>query len=380
MKFENNTTTGELHHNIKTLQNLMENSSDLLIREFSLVSIEKRAAILLIEEIVDSNSVQQYILEPLMEQQIPSFQTNKELFAFLCSSVLQVKTVKHIQSMEQAVNELLSGKTIVMVVGVETFLAAETAKWNSRGLSSSKGQRVIKGPHIGFSENRSINISLLRKIIKNVNLRVITKQYGTNTSTDISVVYIENIVDKQILQEIHTRLEKIQLDIVLESNYIEEALTKESKSIFPLMLNTDRPDVTAAEILEGKIAIIVDGSPYVLIAPAVYIQFFQTPEDYYFIERSRWLYRFFRIFLFILATYIPGLYVAFTTYHTNLLPTKLLIGFVSQREMVPIPTILEVIILILIIGELLLKDLPVCRKQSPLPLLYLRRLCSVSPL
>ncbi|WP_413306318.1 spore germination protein [Bacillus sp. 1P10SD] len=338
-----------LENNIQSLNTILGKSSDFQVRKIYLTGIDKKAAVLFIDEIIDSTDVQRSIIEPLLTYSLPHCKADEELLAFLESAVIQSKTIARVEDVTHASTELLAGKTLIMVEGIHTFLSADTTKWNGRSIASPKGQRVAKGPDVGFSENRSTNISLVRKIIKNPNVRVTTKQYGTNTHTDVSVMYIENIVDQQVLETIFARLENLQLDAVLEANYIEMVLTKESKTFFPLMLNTDRPDVVAGEMLEGKIAIFVDGSPYVLIAPAVLIQFFQTPEDYYQGNTGLTNLRLIRFSLFILSMYIPGMYVAFVTYHANLLPLKLLVGFVAQRELVPFPTSLEVTILLIVL-------------------------------
>ncbi|MBM7651154.1 spore germination protein [Neobacillus cucumis] len=345
----NKVPSSDLSFNIKTLKTIFGDSSDFQIREINLTSINKKAAVLFIDEIVDSNAVQQYILEPLMTYKYPVFDTKEELLSYIELAVIQTKKIEKVEDLRLAADELLSGKTLVIVEGISRFLSADTTKWNSRNVGSPKGQRVAKGPDVGFTENSSTNISLIRMIIKNPNVRVTTKQYGKNTHTDISVMYIENIVDKQVLRKIFERLESLQLDAVLEANYIEAVLTKESKSFFPLMLNTDRPDVVAAEILEGKVAIFVNGTPYVLIAPAVFIQFFQTPEDYYFSNTGFINTRLLRFCLFFISLYIPGVYVAFMTYHANLLPVKLLVGFISQKELVPFTTSLEVTALTIVV-------------------------------
>jgi spore germination protein KA len=338
-----------LRHNIETLDTMLGKSSDFNIREIKLTSIDKQAAVLFIDEIVDSAAVQQYVIEPLLSHHLPEYQTDEELLSLMESAVIQVKMISRVEEINLAIDELLIGKTLVIVDGIRTFLSTDTTKWNVRSVESPKGQRVAVGPDLGFNENRSTNISLVRKIIRNPNVRVTTKQYGTNTRTDVSVMYLENLVDKKILETVYERLENLHLDAVLEGNYIDSVLTQESKSFFPLMLNTDRPDVVAGEILEGKIAIFVDGSPYVHIAPAVFIQFFQTPEDYYLGKSGFINARLIRFCLYILSLYIPGTYVAFMTYHANLLPVKLLVGFVSQRELVPFPTSLEVFILIIVL-------------------------------
>ncbi|MFD0828071.1 spore germination protein [Neobacillus sp. M.A.Huq-85] len=347
MKF-NNEISNVLHYNIQTLTALLGQSSDFQVREITLTGINKKAAILFIDEIVDANAVQRYVLEPLLTYNLPHFKTDEELLTFMESSVIQSKTITRVEDMTHASSELLAGKTLIIVEGINAFLSTDTTKWNTRNIESPKGQRVAKGPDVGFSESRSTNISLVRKIIKNPNIRVTNKQYGTNTHTDVSVMYIDNIVDKEILKTIYERLENLQLDAILETNYIQMVLTKESKSFFPLMLNTDRPDVVAGEMLEGKIAIFVDGSPYVLIAPAVLVQFFQTPEDYYLGKTGLLNQRLLRCCLYFIALYIPGVYVAFVTYHANLLPIKLLLGFVSQRELVPFPSALQVSVLIIV--------------------------------
>lgn len=345
---DNNEVSNVLQYNIQTITALLGKSSDFQVREITLTSVNRKAAILFIDEIVDTNSVQRYVLEPLLTYNLPHFKTDEELLAFMESSVIQSKTITRVEIMTNALSELLAGKTLFIVDGMNTFLSTDTTKWNTRNIESPKGQRVAKGPDVGFTENRSTNISLVRKIIKNPNIRVTTKQYGTNTHTDVSVMYIDNIADKEILKTIYERLENLQLDAILETNYIQMILTKESKSFFPLMLNTDRPDVVAGEILEGKIAIFVDGSPYVLIAPAVLVQFFQTPEDYSIGQSGLLNQRLLRCCLYFIALYIPGVYVAFVTYHANLLPVKLLLGFVSQRELVPFPSALQVSVLIIV--------------------------------
>ncbi|MEH7349087.1 spore germination protein [Gottfriedia acidiceleris] len=345
----NNEVSNVLQQNIQTLTALLGRSSDFQVREITLTSINKKAAILFIDEIVDSNVIQRYIIEPLLSYELPHFKTDGELLTFIESAVIQSKNITRVEEVTLATKELLEGKTLVIFEGLNTFLSTDTTKWNSRSIESPKGQRVSKGPDAGFSENRSTNISLVRKIIKNSNVRVTTKKYGKNTQTDISVMYIEDIVDKQILETIYERLEKLELDSVLESNYIEMVLTKESKSIFPVMLNTDRPDVVAGEMLEGKIGIFVDGSPYALVAPAIFIQFFQTAEDYYVGKTGFINQRLLRCVLYFMALYIPGLYVAFMTFHPNLVPVKLLVGFVAQRQVVPFPTAFEISVLIIVI-------------------------------
>src|SRR5690349_15489894 len=183
----NKVPSSDLSFNIKTLKTIFGDSSDFQIREINLTSINKKAAVLFIDEIVDSNAVQQYILEPLMTYKYPVFDTKEELLSYIELAVIQTKKIEKVEDLRLAADELLSGKTLVIVEGISRFLSADTTKWNSRNVGSPKGQRVAKGPDVGFTENSSTNISLIRMIIKNPNVRVTTKQYGKNTHTDISV-------------------------------------------------------------------------------------------------------------------------------------------------------------------------------------------------
>ncbi|MDG4656590.1 spore germination protein [Ectobacillus antri] len=345
MVTRNSKIQNNLQANINEISEKLGWSSDLMIRTFTLKGIGLRVSIIFFEGSIDAHSLETHIIEPLMTFEMPLKYEEQGLLNFLIQHVIQVKAVRMVESMEDAIHEIVNGKTLLVVDDMPLFISADIVKWNEKGLTNPKAQRVTKGPDIAFTENRTTNISLLRKVIKNPDLRIETKSYGKKTSTDVSIVYLDTSVQNEILTEIKKRLDKIELEVVLESNYIEEGLTEESKSIFPLMLNTDRPDVVAAEILEGKIGIIVDGSPFVLVAPAVFIQFFQTPEDYYIqLENNKWL-RLFKMILYAVSIVVPGLYVAFTTHHPNLLPIQLLISFVSQREVVPFPTVVEIILL-----------------------------------
>ncbi|MCA1060231.1 spore germination protein [Rossellomorea aquimaris] len=319
-------------------------SSDVKSRYLKLPGGHLPACLLYIENIVDTMSIQEHIIEPLLQKSVP--EKEEFSFPFLIQEVLQVRDIEIVQDTSKVIEKLVNGATVILFEGEADVLSADTSKWMERSLSNPKGQRTVQGPDVGFTESRSGNVALIRKYIKNPTLKVDTQTYGKITNTSVTLVYLENMVDTEILSSIKKKLNEMTYDSVIGSNYITEYLTKESKSLFPLVLNSDRPDVASAEILEGRVCIVVDGTPFVLIAPAVLIQFFQSPDDYYLNSEATKYVRPLRFIFFWLSLYIPALYVAFTTFHKGLLPVNLLVGFTAQQQSVPFPTVFETLLVL----------------------------------
>ncbi|MCA1054417.1 spore germination protein [Rossellomorea aquimaris] len=324
----------------------LNDSSDIKSRTLRLHDGDRTACLVYIDEIVDTSSIQEHIIDPLLNKTVPG--DNDLFIPVLMHSILEVTNLEIVEDAEKALSKLIEGYTVLFFDGEDTIIAADTVKFKERSLTTPKGQRTTEGPDLGFSESRSVNVALIRKYIKNPSLHIETDSYGKETATTVSLVYLENLVDKEILDDIKQKLEQMSYDSIIGSNYISEYLTKESKTIFPLVLNSDRPDVAAAEVLEGRVCILVDGTPYSLIAPAVFIQFFQSADDYYVNSHASKLIRPMRFILFWLSLYIPALYVAFTTFHKGLLPVNLLVGFLAQRETVPFPTVFEVLLVLIL--------------------------------
>lgn len=336
---------------IKQLQMQLGDSSDVKTRFFKGRGPNVYGGIIYLEGIVDTSTIAEYIVDPLVNKHINGNVSESEFITILMEEVIETAGVEAIDA-SKAISKIVDGWTVILFENMEQIIAADTTKWQERAISNPKGQRTLEGPDAGFTESRSGNVAMVRKLVKNQNLHIETELYGNITHTSVSLLYLESKVDHDILKDIKTKLSQINLDSVLDSNYISEFLTKESKSIFPLIINSDRPDAVAAEVLGGRVCIIVDGSPFALVAPAELAQFFQTSEDYYLSIKATKFIRPLRIVLFWISLYIPGLYIAFTTFHSDILPPVLLVGFVSQREAVPLPTVLEVLMVNLIIGSI----------------------------
>jgi spore germination protein KA len=219
--------------------------------------------------------------------------------------------------------------------------------WEKRSVTEPGSEAVVRGPRESFVENLRTNTSLIRRKIKNSALIVESMIIGRKTRTNISIAYINGVAKPELISEVKRRLKGIRTDSILESGYIEQFIEDAPGSVFATIGYTEKPDVAAAKILEGRVAILVDGTPFVLTAPFVLLESFQAAEDYYFRPYFATMTRIIRIIGFFITIMAPALYVAATTYHQELIPTSLLITFAQAREGVPFPAFVESLIMII---------------------------------
>ncbi|MFC4807831.1 spore germination protein [Paenibacillus sp. GCM10023250] len=264
---------------------------------------------------------------------------------YLMQYVISDSYVWKLTDFEELYDHLFCGYAILLIEGEPGALSISTQKINARGIEEPNVQSVVRGPREGFTEVLNVNMSMLRRKIRDRRLWAEPRKIGRVTQTNILIVYLNGIVSTELLDEVKRRLDKIDIDAILESNYIEEAIQESQISIFPTVSNTERPDVVAAQLLEGRVAILVDGTPFALVVPAVFTQMFQSPEDYYQPSVFSSMIRLLRMLSFLLAMFTPSLYIAITTYHQELLPTVLLYNLASQREGVPFPAFVEALIM-----------------------------------
>ena len=205
-------------------------------------------------------------------------------------------------------------------------------------------ENVIKGPREGFTEAFVDNVSLIRRKIKNSNLKFETIILGNKSNTVVVICYIEGVAPKKLVDYIRKKVTNIKLEFILDTNYIEEEL-KNKNTAFDTIGTTEKPDVAASKLLEGKIAIIVDGTPFVITAPYFFIDNFQTPDDYYSNKYFANVSRIMRVVSFFLASLLSGLYLAIATFHFSLIPTVFAVKFAIARAGVPLPTVIELLLM-----------------------------------
>ncbi|MGG0288158.1 spore germination protein [Peribacillus butanolivorans] len=339
-----------LEGNIQHVKQQLGNSGDIVIRE---IQIGKegifKACIFYTDGLVDTSSIQNFIMESLMldinpdQEQMISNQQN--VLQVLKGRILAVGDIQDVTEFSSLFTSLLSGDVILLLDGYAQGFTIGMRGGKDRGVMESTTETVVRGPKEGFTENLRTNTSLIRRKIKTPRLWLETKKIGNLTKTDVAIMYIDGIVNDKVVEEVHKRLDRIDIDGILESGYIEELIQDETHTPFPTMYYSERPDVIAAELLEGKVAILVDGTPIVLVVPALFVSFIQSAEDYYQRADIATLIRLLRFFTIFIALLGPSLYIAITTYHQEMLPTRLLISLSAQREGVPFPAFIEALMM-----------------------------------
>ncbi|WP_080875443.1 spore germination protein [Oceanobacillus timonensis] len=334
-----------LTENLNIIKQKTGNSPDIVIRTLPFgQEPEVSTAIVYVDGLVDNPTINEFLVQTL-EDSAQEKLHEKDLFAFFSEKVVAVSNLETSKDWDVLFQSLLSGDTVILLDGKEEILIASTRGGERRMVEQTDSEIALRGSKEGFTETITTNITLVRRIIKNPDLWVEPMNLGTQTNTDLSLMYINGIVNTDILEEVRQRLGHVNLDSILDSGYIEQVIEDESSGVFPTVIHTERPDAVAANLLEGRIAIFVNGTPHVLIVPAVMIQFFQTPEDYYVRFPISTLIRLLRVFMYLISLIGPAFYVAVTTFHQEMIPTDLLVIIASQTETVPFPAIVEALIM-----------------------------------
>ncbi|GAB6179229.1 spore germination protein [Desulfotomaculum defluvii] len=346
---EKETFTINLEGNLLLLQSLLGESSDVLIRRFNIGNSPHRVAIVYLEEMVDVKVINESIIKPLMDNQRLDSNTlgAKNSLDFLERLLLPVGNVEKTESINQVLDSVLFGYTILFLDGCSQCLLISSKGWKSRAIQEPNTEVVVRGPHEGFTESLSTNTAQLRRKIRNPQLIFETMKIGERTKSLVRIVYMKGLVKSDLVEEVKKRLNAIDTDAILESGYIEQYIEDEPYSFFPTVGSSERPDVIAANILEGRIAILVDGTPVVLTIPTLFVENFQSAEDYYSRPYYASLVRLLRFLGFFITTTAPGVYVALTTFHQELIPTPLLITMAAAREGTPFPALLEALLMII---------------------------------
>ncbi|MDD9268957.1 spore germination protein [Paenibacillus sp. MAHUQ-63] len=333
-----------IHENIDYVRQTLGNSTDIVFREFSYGAVTEPVAIVYTDGLVDGNVVNDFIMRSLMSDQLDP-DPGLSPFELLELHTLTIGEVQQVYDMKKLLHHLLSGDSVILMNGYDCGIAASTKGWKDRGVTETNVETVVRGPREAFSESIRTNTALIRRKIKDPNLWVETFQVGKVTQTDVVLMYVNGIAAKSLIAEARNRLNQIQIDGIFESSNIEELIQDEVITPFPTVYNSERPDVVALELIQGKIAILVDGTPFVLIAPALFETFLKASEDYYHRVDISTLIRVLRYAGFLIALLAPSFYVAITTFHQEMLPTQLLISLAAQREGIPFPAFIEALLM-----------------------------------
>lgn len=330
----------DVDENIKFLRSMYQNCFDVTFRTF-LINGQIKAVLVYIEGLSSMEEVENYVLAPLMAETANGVHSPRELL----EKKIHISKIKEIKTVADCIENISIGNPVILIEQEIIGISLGLAKWEKRSIEEPQSEGVLRGPREGFVETLGINTSLLRRKIKTSNFKMKSMKIGSLTETNLVIAYIEGLADPTLIEEVEKRLLRIDIDSVLESGYIEELIEDNSFSPFPQLVNTERPDIAAANLLEGRVVILVDGTPFVLIAPISFITLLQSPEDYYqrFLISS--LIRLLRFVFMAFSLLLPSLYVAVLTYHQEMVPTALLISMASSRESVPFPALVEALMM-----------------------------------
>ncbi len=340
--------TKKLSDNQQLFRLVLKDCCDIIYRSIKipLANDDCDGLLISLDGLVSEEIINDYIIKPIKQH---SYQTSKLMRKKpdmnYYKEIILVNNIASSSKVGDIILGILSGDTILMVEGHNTALIINTREWDSRSVEESNVEKLVRGPKDSFVEDLRSNTAMIRRKIKDPNLKIREVQVGTRSRTRVSVIYIEDIVNHKVLNETIEKLNAIKVDGIFDSGYIEEYLESNKFSMFPQMVVTERPDKVCGNLLEGRIAILVDGSPDAIIFPVSFIQFIQSPEDYY----ERILYgnvvRIIRMVGFLIATTFPAFYVAITTFHQEILPTNFILDIAKTRVSVPYPPVVEALLM-----------------------------------
>lgn len=334
--------TGSLAADTAAIRAVVAESSDFICRPFAFGGEQQgRGTLFYIDGLVEKTLVDEAVLRPLMLGPRQPREDGGWDMDYIMSSLLFVSSVTQTEKVADAVQGILSGDTVLLAEGSLRALVISLRGWKMRGIDEPETESVVRGPREGFTETLRVNTALLRRKLKNPDLVFETVRIGARTRTDVCIAYIRGLTNPHLLADLRTRLGRINTDAILESGYIEQFIEDDPRTIFPTIGNSEKPDKVAAKMLEGRAAILVDGTPFVLTVPMLFFESFQSAEDYYSRPVFASLIRLLRFLAFFISVTAPAVYVALSTFHQELLPTPLLLTMAAAHEGVPFPAALE---------------------------------------
>lgn len=332
----------------------LEQSSDIVFRSFKVRGKEEiPCALGVVDGLIDKHLLDAYVLRILMVEGVadPLFKeiTSENIFDQLLQIFTPTNEIKKINTMGEAIEAMLSGDAVLFVEEGKEALVISARGWETRGIATPENESSIRGPKEAFNENLRTNTSLLRRKIKHPSLRLISMKIGDLTRTDVVIAYVEKIASSDVIKEVQSRLDRVKIDGIIAGDALEEFIEDFPYSPFPQVNVTERPDIIASDLLEGRVAILVDGTPTALVIPATLAKFMQVNEDYYERAMIVILIRFIRYLGAVIAVLAPSLFIAITTFHQELLPTDLALSIAASREATPFPALVEAFIMLIVL-------------------------------
>lgn len=340
---------------LKSKYNTLINS-DIVIRNFTITINEKniKAFLIFIDGMVDGDSINNNILKPLLLKNSINMTTSKnentsilkkiKLDKFIYKKLIPQNSISTETEFQNVCTKINSGFSILIVDKCDKAFCIEAKKLKGRTDAEPKNETIVRGSQEAFVENLRINTGMIRKTINNENLIIESCNVGKITKTSVAICYLSNITNNDLVAEVKYRIQNLDIDSLIASGQLEQ-LIADKPSIYPQIIATERNDRTCSYLLAGRVAIIVNGTPYALIAPAVFTDFLSSQEDFNLNHNYANFLKIIRLIAFLFAVFLPGIYIAITAFHQELIPSELLFAIENAREAIPFPIIFEIILM-----------------------------------
>ncbi len=358
--YENVRISGDIVSDKRLFDEIFQNDAILRRRQIRSKTGGFECLLLYMDGMVNNEIINDSVVRPLVT--VDGGVCDGDRALFVREKILFSNDVGTATTVDEMIRAVLYGDTLLIVDGSTTALTLNTKGWRTRGISEPADERVLQGPREGFDEAAMFNVAMIRRKLLTPDFCVEVARMGRRTETLVFICYLGSIVDKKALGELKKRMSGIDMDGVLDVNYIAEQVRDRRYSLFKTTGTTERPDTVAARLLEGRIAVVVDGTPVVLTLPYLFSENFQSDEDYYLNYMVSSVGRVLRYLCFFIAVSVPAVFVALMTFHPQLLPTSFSLSVAQLRGGVPLPTVAECLILILVFE--ILKETGVRTPQS----------------
>jgi hypothetical protein len=322
-----------LHKKIDNIKNLIANTSELVVKNFIMgKKAPTEAVIIYISGLSNTDIIDRDILKPLMLYLDEDLSIIPNMENYLCKKYITLSNTNVETDINKTVEGIKRGKSVILIEGSNNFIMLNTVGGANRSITDPENETSVKGPRDGFVENLEINLSILQKRIKYKDLKTEEFVLGRKSQTDAVLMYIDDIVDKNLLKRIRDRITAIDVDNIQANSLIEQYIEKHSLSIFPQSLSTERPDRVQAKLMEGKIALLLEGTPFVVVFPTQFVEFFETVEDYYLrtiVASSTRMLRYLAAFITIA---LPAVYVTIIKFNAELIPSDFIKSIIESRK------------------------------------------------
>ncbi len=345
--YKNCYLSGNLKKDIAFFKEIFKKDVILRVKEISSKNqVTLECALIYMDGMTDSDQINESIIRPLLT--VNAISMYSDMSDYIGKQVLFSRDVKKLNNIAEILQGVLYGEALLLINGSQNALMMDVKGFRTRGIAEPQEERILQGPREGFEEAALLNLAMLRRKLLTPDLCIEMMRVGRRTSTAVFVCYLGTLADPKIVEEIKSRIGKIDIDGILDTNYIIEQIRDNKRSFFKMSGSTERPDVVAARLLEGRIAIVVDGTPIVATVPYLFSENFQSDEDYYQSYLLSSAERLLRYLCFFLSISIPAVFIAITTFHRQFLPTSFAISVMQLRGGVPFTPVAECILMIFV--------------------------------